>query len=251
MLCTTTTPRAVKWLMASRPARILHLFDEVCNLVNDEGDVVSLVSNPKATGPFSMTIEGKIAGAIEADMPVKVDSAAGTLNIGSLTIAARQANIWNPRPHWQVLKTGPLPESGAPGLPEHIADPLQQLIRGITNEIVADCQAGAYRLAGLGRGLTPTGDDVLIGVLHALWVWLPRRPLIDLIVETAVPRTTMLSGAFLRAAAAGEATVPWHDLANGRPDAVQEILAIGHTSGHDAWIGFTQLGRRLIRKPYA
>jgi len=58
-------------------------------------------------------------------------------------------------------------------------------------------------------------------------------------VDTAVPRTTTLSAAFLRAAGDGEATIHWHDLADGRPGAMDRILAIGATSGRDAWIGFT------------
>jgi hypothetical protein len=97
----------------------------------------------------------------------------------------------------------------------------------------------------LGKGLTPTGDDVLMGVIYGLWVWYPQRDWIRLIVETAVPRTTSLSAAFLRAAEDGEATFHWHDLVNGRAGAVNQILSIGHSSGRDAWAGFTYVGRQF------
>jgi hypothetical protein len=86
-----------------------------------------------------------------------------------------------------------------------------------------------------------------MGVLYGLWVWRPRLEWIDLIVDTAVPRTTRLSAAFLRSAADGEATVHWHNLALGRPKAVEQILSIGHTSGRDAWAGFSHTGERLAQ----
>jgi hypothetical protein len=102
----------------------------------------------------------------------------------------------------------------------------------------------------LGNGLTPAGDDFLMGAIYALWAL--RSPeeahqLANLTVEMAVPLTTSLSGAWLRAAARGEAAQPWHDLVSGLIDgnkatvagAVDQILAIGHSSGADALAGFT------------
>ena len=57
-------------------------------------------------------------------------------------------------------------------------------------------------LAGLGDGLTPAGDDWLVGMM--LWAWLahaaPRR-FCQVLSDAAVPRTTTLSAAFLQAAA--------------------------------------------------
>ncbi len=67
----------------------------------------------------------------------------------------------------------------------------------------------------------------------------------DFILKTAVPRTTTLSANFLRAAAAGEAVWQWHDLVNGRSYAINQILAIGHTSGADAWAGFMSVARNM------
>ncbi|MEJ2749006.1 MAG: DUF2877 domain-containing protein, partial [Anaerolineae bacterium] len=102
--------------------------------------------------------------------------------------------------------------------------------------------------AGRGGGLTPVGDDVLLGVLYGLWVWQPRRDWMEMMVETAVPRTTTLSANFLRAAAAGEAVWQWHELVNGRAHAVTPILSIGHSSGSDAWAGFVYTGKRFCHE---
>jgi hypothetical protein len=108
-------------------------------------------------------------------------------------------------------------------------------------------QAAAARLAGLGGGLTPAGDDFLGGVM--LWAWLAHpdpESFCTLLLEAAVPGTTMLSAAFLRTAAEGECGAPWHwlleILASGTEEqlkvAVQDVLAQGHTSGADTLAGF-------------
>lgn len=243
MQSTIVTPRVIRWLENGRPARILNLFDEVCNLADDTGDVISLVTAMIGPGPFSMILDGAFTKSLDARMPIAVDRHTQTLTIGPLTITSKRAAVWNPKPAWHILAADASHNSPPPPvLQPQIAEPLQQLLAGIKHGSTAECRSGAYRLAGLGHGLTPTGDDVLMGVLYGLWVWYPREEWMRLIVETAVPRTTTLSAAFLRAAADGEATIHWHDLVNGRTDAVNQILAIGSTSGRDAWAGFTYFG---------
>ncbi len=113
---------------------------------------------------------------------------------------------------------------------------------------------GATQLAGLGSGLTPAGDDFLIGFM--LWAWLahptPRRLCYE-IIEMAAPRTTILSAAFLRAAAEGECSAAWHHLldalAKGREDQLvntaTNVLSHGHTSGADTLTGFLWMSSSL------
>jgi hypothetical protein len=178
-------------------------------------------------------------------MPVRYDPSAQTLSIGSLQIEIGNAFIWNPRPQWDHLRDFPADflttsQTGIRPLPAGLDEPLERLLHGITTNDHPMSYAGAYWLAGCGSGLTPTGDDVLMGVLYGLWVWHPQQKWMELILEAASPRTTSLSAAFLRAAAAGEATVHWHDLANGDSTAVERILAVGHRSGQEAWAGFSR-----------
>jgi hypothetical protein len=106
-------------------------------------------------------------------------------------------------------------------------------------------------LVGAGPGLTPSGDDVLCGVLLGLRVH-PRgsAALVDELWRAVAPRlttTTMLSAALLREAAEGYAAEPVMRLlerlaGRGSADvtvseevtaAAHEALAIGHTSGAD------------------
>ena len=74
----------------------------------------------------------------------------------------------------------------------------------------ADLHAARKLLAGLGAGLTPTGDDVLAGILlFAHWA----DPLSVLPTEVAqCAATTDLSRCFLNWAAAGQSIQPLHDL---------------------------------------
>jgi Protein of unknown function (DUF2877) len=73
----------------------------------------------------------------------------------------------------------------------------------------------------------------------------------------AAPLTTTVSGAYLRAAAAGGASAPWHDLVEalvGEDDgaieaAVARLTRIGHTSGADALAGFVT-GLEALREPW-
>jgi hypothetical protein len=112
-------------------------------------------------------------------------------------------------------------------------------------------QAGAAGLAGLGGGLTPAGDDFLCGAMLCAWLAHPHpQALCQRLVATAAPRTTVLSGALLRATARGECSATWHQLlgalrTGGDADlatAVQEVVSHGATSGADALAGFLWTG---------
>jgi hypothetical protein len=113
--------------------------------------------------------------------------------------------------------------------------------------------AAAVLLLGLGPGLTPSGDDILMGLLAALH-WqarlgaLPPDPVATLTatVQAAAPRqTTRLSTRLLHYAAQGILYEPAMTLGTallaGDPAAVaapaHALCAIGHTSGADMALG--------------
>ncbi len=135
--------------------------------------------------------------------------------------------------------------------------PIEALCAGIVANNVALCRAGARGLAGLGGGLTPAGDDFLLGAMYAIWVTCPGAEAAILgraIAVTAGPSTTRLSAAWLRAAARGEACTPWHDLVGGLAGgdrdttlaAARRILNTGHTSGADALAGFVAVAGKCF-----
>lgn len=134
---------------------------------------------------------------------------------------------------------------------------LTDLSHGLQKANPEQLARGAHALAGLGPGLTPSGDDVLVGCLLALAV-LPNTnpgPLREAIISSARGRTTRIGEAYLNAAARGEASEAWHHLISSlqTPDAVpligaaRQILAVGETSGSDMLGGFVLASRVLLR----
>jgi hypothetical protein len=104
----------------------------------------------------------------------------------------------------------------------------------------------ATRLIGLGAGLTPSGDDVLVGIeaaLHA--VARPSAGFLALATDDVEERTTELAATLLRHAAAGEFAERLHTLLAALlgsddetiPAAIDRAVAWGATSGTDSLLG--------------
>ena len=112
---------------------------------------------------------------------------------------------------------------------------------------VPAAHAQAQRLVGWGEGLTPAGDDCLVGMLAALHALapgdLPRehfRNALAAHIAGSAQRATRIAAHYLRLAAAGPFTEPLLSLRDallGQADearvdaAVQRTLAVGATSG--------------------
>ncbi len=147
----------------------------------------------------------------------------------------------------------PLEQSASPGLAD--------LSSGLRQADRSQVARGARTLAGRGPGLTPSGDDILVGCLLAL----TALPDVDgasareAITVSARHRTTQISTAYLDAAARGEASEAWHRLvaAMSTSDAVRvvgaarEVLVVGETSGSDMLGGFVLASRALLGAPDA
>ncbi len=240
-------------------ARVLAVFDRVCDLVTPEGKVIALVTPDVGDGPLNIVVG--------AWSPTWFCHFGPNLQIDDMQIDLSQATVWEPRPDWSALRdrldpiTGRLPAlyemarrhvqvawAGTSPTPIQITLP-KPMPEGWNGDL-DKLRNGAAQLAGLGRGLTPAGDDFLCGVM--LWAWL-AHPAPDefcrAIAETATPRTTTLSAAFLRSAARGECPAAWHQLlaalASGSEQALdaatRQVLAHGATSGADMLAGFLAL----------
>ena len=242
------TKRAQEWLQKSHSMRILHLFDNSCNLVNAQDEVLSLVTAVIGSGPFSIVVDDFNRYLFNLHMPITINNRGQKLLIGNIEVDFSQADRWQSQPDWKQLRSLQLCKLPAPQmLSSEIEVYLTNLCTGIETADSSKIRDSVFHLAGRGSGLTPTGDDILMGVIYGLWVWRPDVELIRLICDTAVTRTTTLSAAFLKAAANGEATIHWHDFVNAKPNAIQNILNIGHTSGTDTLAGFTHICQILIR----
>lgn len=260
------------WLANSRDPRILHLFDSVCNLVNERREVISVVTLQIGDGPFNLVVEDPICFSNHLRLESEVSASPTHLYLGNLIVHTANAQGWNPIPDWQTLhlqrdaileQLTKLPITNylnSTGLDTSFAKTAQgystsaqSLLSNLSSALtLADPQSSitaARHLAGLGPGLTPSGDDCIMGALYAVWILHPREVagvLAQAIADTAASRTTSLSAAWLKAAGRGEAGILWHEFfkallvsENMRIQrAMDNILAVGETSGADALAGF-------------
>jgi hypothetical protein len=154
---------------------------------------------------------------------------------------------WDPRPTLQPVTVAGLAAAAAEvrGL---LACPSHQLLASALDQRdVATVRRAMLDLLGRGPGLTPQGDDVLVGVLAGLrllgpaigsdWAASMLGSMAPIIRVEAPRRTTSLSAALLHHATAGEVAGPVANLLQaltGRGDlsaAVARLRGMGATSG--------------------
>ncbi|MBN1286975.1 MAG: DUF2877 domain-containing protein [Anaerolineae bacterium] len=264
---------------------MLHVFDAACNLIDEsaEVEVISLVAPQIGDGPFNI-VTPPVKFSDHVSPTDRVVCRQNLLTVGALTVDIAPAPVWNPRPPWDALRgrrdrfrrCAPLllgvlqdaPPGSFAGLLTGLSAPASgsgveaetlraartytgYLMAGLQHGDQALCLKGAANLAGLGGGLTPAGDDWLVGCLLATWIGLPNPGASALawsIAETAARHTTALSAAWLRAAARGECSALWRRLFESALiegedvsticEAAKKIARQGHTSGTDALAGF-------------
>jgi hypothetical protein len=242
-LCSETEPRVVALVSsdAARPPNAI------------------VVSAPARDLPFGAVREGDQAWVGEGLVVIAGTAPAG--GPGRARIRVKVRRWWDPSP---VL--GPLsPVDIARGLLV-LESETAGAVCGLTEHpgprILAErCAEGdlayavdaAERIVGLGPGLTPSGDDVLAGLLLSLRVFgtsLPRGGtavwLADwlgaAVTAHADTRTTPVSATLLHCAALGQAgtelAAVLHGMAGQSPlrPALRRLIGVGHTSGADlAW----------------
>jgi hypothetical protein len=261
--------------LAVRPfaGRVVGRFERACNLVDGAGRVVALTLPEVGNGPFSIVISGN-PGLFDS-LPINQQAAADARNltIGQWQIDLKTAKIWEPKlvcpsqplrlsstitDSLKALTGWPHSEENSSILSHHLSEAKRRLngalISARANGGVGKIEQAVSQLAGLGSGLTPAGDDYLMGVMVALWLKGQREPLPG-IAQVAAPRTTNLSAAFLKAAARGEYLELWHTLAQtlyaGEAEAfsraVERIAQFGASSGQEALAGFSITLLNLVK----
>jgi hypothetical protein len=274
---------AEHWLATTTSARVLNVFDRACNLINQDEAVLALVTSERGLTPFGLVVAGDQRlpfRGLPVDSPVRVEHPTRCLKLGPLVIDYARAEHWEARPDWPSVRQAFAADRARLGrlaawaaqveLPGSLLDlyrPAQDgtalaqallvmarqgalaLITGLSVPDSARAQAGTRALAGLGGGLTPAGDDFIVGALLAAWAGLLGPGAVSLapaLAAAAAPRTTTLSAAYLQAAAHGECLAHWHALFAAQlcddwpatSAALEALVSIGHTSGADALAGF-------------
>jgi hypothetical protein len=250
------TSGVIDWLANSCRPRILHVFDRACNLINERREVLSIVAPQIGNGPFNLVVEDEVLFSDHLTLESPIFVSANRIILGNLTLRTADTKLWLPRPDWEVLHakkaeilsqlTSLAIATCQPSLPISL---LSAFSTSIANADSESCPVAARKLAGLGIGLTPAGDDFILGAVLAAWIIHPAEiasVLAKEVTNTAAPLTTSLSAAWLRSAGRGEAGILWHHFFNTliAVDPLQlqnslcKILVVGETSGADAIAGF-------------
>lgn len=216
-------------------------------------------------GGFAIEIGGKVLVNLDAARPwtppfvsLEADRASLQSAIAALRGAIASQRICD---GLAPLVTGPPADLAGDPLLRRASEQLDTLSRAWRQRDAKAAAHAARGLLGLGPGLTPSGDDLLCGLLAvSRWAAQPREPadamssaLTPAVLTEAPSRTTRLSTRLLAHAARGLLYEPAmslgaalftarHDLI--RPSALR-LLQIGHTTGSDMAVGLL-LGAELM-----
>ena len=135
-------------------------------------------------------------------------------------------------------------------LSQRLGWPMVQLITSTAQFDVEDSIGAAQKMIGLGPGVTPSGDDILIGFLAGLWSTTGQNPDMLAFLRSFGPelmhsagRTNQISRTYLYHATLGQFSSSLSHLAEaiaaGDPVemAAEEAMRIGHSSGMDSVTG--------------
>jgi hypothetical protein len=255
--------------------------------IKTSGKWINFISTEPFRGPLTITLQntGQSLPRIAPQMPVQISSRILNFPDSGVGISTQNSILWqSPLPFGQ-----PLPESDRkerlsnsarkimttkketglislipflfefPGSHHPVSQARSSLDRNIillhermqrTTQLPTS--NSVISLLGAGEGLTPSGDDFVMGLLLALKRWgnvlLPGQDLQTLtktVVDAAYKKTTLLSANLIECAALGQAderliaALDWL-MSDISPESscLNDLLNWGNSSGSDVFVGF-------------
>lgn len=230
--------------VASLPGQPHSVFEHAINFIGPDGMLLALHGPEPLAAPFAMALptwdQDLSAGALILDL-----EGARRVDLAIRPAAERDGTA-------RDLLDEALARSAsaplAPGLDTAAGRAARSAMSlAIRRRDAAGFLEAARALVGLGEGLTPAGDDYLVGALaalHRLGEGWPtgEAPLRDALIAHACRATPMVSAAFLCYAVAGQFSEPLRDLAMADTVAAARAAAtalarMGATSGADTLAG--------------
>jgi hypothetical protein len=277
-------------------AVIQSAFDSAVNLrLTPDDRLITVLLSDHYELPQGIRIARKEAPLHSLTVNLRAAARAGVLRFDSfpLAIDLRSARVWNcPVPHleadlnspgaqeawstaWELLNKGQRlrrtdiiagdllqTEAGSP-LSQRMSSPVMQLISATEQFDVKTSIQAAQNMIGLGPGVTPSGDDILIGFLAGLWSLAGgNQPLLSFIhsfgsalVQIAT-QTSEISRTYLYHATQGQFSSSLSNLAEAIArhgivkQAAQIAMRLGHSSGMDSVTGLL-IGLSVWKKSYS
>jgi Protein of unknown function (DUF2877) len=233
------------------------------------GRLLHLHAGPQLVSPFSLRVEGDLMALLRNIRPVPgmpVRQAASVIDIAEHLHLRLQEVAYYQSPRYAtgqidrealVMARHTLRSHGHTGGCDRLPG-MQTIVtamkRALTDGTSGQLLEAARRLVGLGPGLTPSGDDFLVGYFRGLWL-LSRDhagicDILELLREALLPtletQTTRVGTEFIRYAldgafaevldrAAEALMTPTHP--QPAQSAIRTLLAQGQTSGTDTMLG--------------
>lgn len=259
-------PFAAEALMGDRRGFVVSVHARAINLLLDDGPLVALLPEESPLHPWAVAIAipRRDLARITEGAPVRVSD--GVVEAGALRIELAGLEVVDLR---LLRRLRALPAAVLTLAPHVAAPPPAGPFESTLAVALELFRAGGdvrglAALVGVGEGLTPSGDDVLAGVLAGLDAALEvsgeaaaLRQQLCAELERGTSRTTRLAAQMLDAAAAGFYAEPvlalLQTLALPKPGAkaveraVAALLAVGHRSGADTLRGISATLGRLAR----
>ena len=241
---------------------VVGIYQDFCNILGNDGRMITIAISPMGKSPFSVLIEWQDSFmSIIEKMNVQADQYG--IKVGdAIFISLDSAETWVPKmpqfPRTFRLKapsaellfgyTHWLESTFYDSNNKYVRNKLISGAKELQNALVNrhPIKKPVTYLAGLGFGLTPSGDDYILGVMASLWLT-KNTNFLEEIGCLSSQKTTSLSAAYLMAASKGDFAECWHNLAQAvlyqdlkaLRDSISEFLQIGASSGRDALAGFS------------
>jgi hypothetical protein len=237
------------------------VFPRSVYLEPETGPLIVLHGPEHGHTPTSLIVAGTHRDGWGARVGDTVSGRLGHLRVGRVLFDGRQAGVWRaPAPSRRGFAAAPWCERM---IDDAATARLQPACRWLGAALLAGNAAavddGVAALVGNGPGLTPAGDDALVGLLALLHRVGPPSAcarllrLLDLSVNARLARTTPISAHYLHLALLGHTGERLTGLVDalgedGVVDAasVARVRATGASSGADALAGVAA-GLRLLR----
>jgi hypothetical protein len=255
--------------------RVHSVFARVVNVIVPDGTLLTLASREVDDAPDTLVVDLRTFDGSGVAIGAPVAARDGVLAVGRrLAIRVDGARPWVPllpwypaqdaslrrnlealREHLAGLDSGPVGDAPSQSSAVAIAATARLALhatalgRALERADLETARVQGEALVGLGQGLTPSGDDLLLGLFAVLHLpGGPCEPFRDLgtqIVARAMQRTHAISLCALRAAAEGRVRARvvalLSALTTGEREttlaALRAVLAIGSTSGRDIVAG--------------
>lgn len=152
-----------------------------------------------------------------------------------------------------VIKILSPPPQDPGGNDHELSNAVKAMLQALQQQALPGLDQAAHALAGRGRGLTPSGDDFLLGICYGMFMAQTRMPKFHqlagkLLYDKVSQRSTLISANLVDSATAGEVderlAAAFQALVHPQFEAshaIDGILSWGSSSGMDATAGMALL----------